>query len=175
MLDYPDPSRRRSVALGLYRMLTGPRFSVSVVREPTGRRSQALGAAALTAPPDRLAALRLHRCAAFAEMSPGFHAKLAAATLALFTGRPVLGDGFLEDLAAAAGLRPDEVVWEGGAVARASEGHRGKEREAGEAPASAMQRDAAPGSPQPSAARAPSSQTTSSAPAIQALVPVAAA
>jgi len=31
----------------------------------------------------------------------------ASATLALFTGRPVLGDGFLKDLAATAGLRPE--------------------------------------------------------------------
>ena len=35
-------------------------------------------------------------------MPPGFHAELAAATLALFAGRPVLGDGFLKDLAIAA-------------------------------------------------------------------------
>ena len=100
MLSHLDPFRRRSVALGLYRMLTSSRFSVSVVRE-------ALDAAGLAAPPDQIAALRLHHCAAFAEMPPGFHAELAAATLALFAGRPVLGDGFLKDLAAAAGLRPE--------------------------------------------------------------------
>ena len=81
-------------------MLTGTRFSISVVRE-------ALDAAGLDAPHDRLAALRLHHCAPFAEMPPGFHADLASATLALFAGRPVLGDGFLKDLAAAADLSPD--------------------------------------------------------------------
>jgi hypothetical protein len=42
-------------------------------------------------------------------MPPGFHAELASATLALFTGRPVLGDGFLKDLATAAGLRPEDA------------------------------------------------------------------
>lgn len=109
MLSHLDPFRRRSVALGLYRMLTGPRFSISVVRE-------ALDAADLDAPRDRLAALRLHHCAAFAEMPPGFHAELASATLALFSGRPVSAEpapaeagGVLRDLAAAAGLRPEEA------------------------------------------------------------------
>lgn len=175
MLDHLDPFRRRSVALGLYRMLTGPRFSISVVRE-------ALSAAGLDAPDDRLSALRLHHCEPsgrrsqpYPEMPPGFHAELASATLALFTGRPVLGDGFLKDLAATAGLRPNEVVWEGDAVARTSEGDRGKEREAGDAPASAMQRDAATARPQPSAARALPSRSTSTAPSIQALVSLATA
>lgn len=102
MFDHLAPFRRRSVALGLYRMLTGSRFSVSVVRE-------ALDAAHIDAPHDALAALRLHHCAAFAEMPPGFHADLASATLTLFTGRLVLGDGFLKDLAAAAGLRPESA------------------------------------------------------------------
>ena len=180
MLDHLDPFRRRSVALGLYRMLTGTRFDLCVVTE-------ALRAADLDAPRDAVAALRLHHCARFAEMPPGFHADLAAATLTLFAARPVSAEpapaeagGVLRDLAAAAGLRPVEVVWEGGAVARTSEGHRGKEREpsgrrsrAGDAPASAMQRDAAPGSPQPSAARALSSQTTSPAPAARPLLPTA--
>ena len=102
VLDHLPPFRRQSVALGLYRMLTGPRFSVSVVRE-------ALDAAGLDAPHDAIAALRLHHCAPFAEMPPGFHPTLASATLALFTGRPVLGDAFLKDLAATAGLRPDDA------------------------------------------------------------------
>ena len=102
MLDHLHPFRRRSVALGLYRMLTGSRFSISVVRE-------ALDAAGLDAPRDGLAALRLHHCADFAEMPPGFHAEIASATLALFAGRPVLGDGFLKDLAATAGLRPEDA------------------------------------------------------------------
>jgi hypothetical protein len=102
MRDHLDPFRRRSVALGLYRMLTGSRFSISVVRE-------ALNAAGLDAPDDRLSALRLHHCEPYTEMPPGFHAELASATLALFTGRPVLGDGFLKDLATAAGLRPEDA------------------------------------------------------------------
>ena len=102
MLDHLDPFRRRSVALGLYRMLTGTRFDLCVVTE-------ALRAADLDAPRDAVAALRLHHCARFAEMPPGFHADLAAATLTLFAARPVLGDGFLKDLAAAAGLRPEDA------------------------------------------------------------------
>ena len=102
MLDHLSPFRRQSVALALYRMLTGPRFSVSIVRE-------ALEAAGLNAPHDRLSALRLHHCESYAEMPPGFHAQLASATLALFAGRPVLGDGFLRDLATAAGLRPEDA------------------------------------------------------------------
>ena len=100
MLSHLDPFRRRSVALALYRMLTGARFSISVVRE-------ALDAAGLDAPHYAVAALRLHHCAPFAEMPPGFHAEIATHTLALFTGRPVFGDGFLKDLAVAAGLHPD--------------------------------------------------------------------
>ena len=42
-------------------------------------------------------------------MPEGFHADLASQTLALFHGRPVLGDGFLKDLAATAGLRPEDA------------------------------------------------------------------
>ena len=168
MLDHLDPFRRRSVALGLYRMLTGHRFDLCTVRE-------ALDAAGLDAPREHVAALRLHHCSRYAEMPPGFHAELAAHTLALFAGRPVLGDGFLKDLALAAGLCASEVPWEGGAVARASEGRRDKEREAADAAASAMERDAAPVGPQPSVARDLSSQGTSPAPAIQALTPAAAA
>ena len=99
MLDYLPPFRRRSVALGLHRMLTGTRFSVSVVRE-------ALDAAGLDAPRDAVAALRLHHCAPFAEMPPGFHADLAAQTLVLFTAQPTRGD-VLDALARAAGLTPE--------------------------------------------------------------------
>lgn len=102
MLDYLDPFQRRAVALALFRMLTGRRFDLCTVRD-------ALDAAGLDVPRDRLALLRLHHCAHYAEMPPGFHAELAAATLALFAGRPVLGDGFLEDLAVAAGLQPEDA------------------------------------------------------------------
>ena len=83
-------------------MLTGPRFSLCAVRD-------ALEAAGLDAPRESLAALRLHHCAPFAEMPPGFHAELAAATLALFDAQPTLDDGLLYDLARAAGLSPDGV------------------------------------------------------------------
>ena len=102
MLDHLDPFRRRSVALGLYRMLTGHRFDLCTVRE-------ALDAAGLDAPREHVAALRLHHCQRYAEMPPGFHAELAAATLAPFAGRPALGDALLERLARAAGLRAGDA------------------------------------------------------------------
>ena len=54
----------------------------------------------------RFEAVRLHNGVRFAEMPHGFHAELAAQTLALFHGQPFLGDGFLKALAAAAGLDP---------------------------------------------------------------------
>lgn len=115
MLDHLDPFRRRSVALALYRMLTGRRFA-RAAGGPLCTVRDALDAAGLDAPREHVAALRLHHCADFAEMPPGFHAELASATLALFAGRPVLpplhggeGDGFLKDLAAAAGLRPEDA------------------------------------------------------------------
>ncbi|MEP0546390.1 MAG: hypothetical protein ABJF88_05620 [Rhodothermales bacterium] len=102
MLDHLDPFRRQSVALALYRMLTGSRFSISVVRE-------CLDVAAIAPPRDRLDAVALHHCADYADLPPGFHAELASQTLALFAGRPVLGDGFLKDLAAAAGIDPTDA------------------------------------------------------------------
>jgi hypothetical protein len=109
MLDHLDPFQRRAVALALFWMLTCRRFDLCTVRD-------ALDAAGLDVPRDRLALLRLHHCAHYAEMPPGFHAELAAATLALFAGRPVLAEpasadagGFLEDLAVAAGLRPADT------------------------------------------------------------------
>ena len=102
MLDHLPPFHRRSVALALYRMLTGDAFCVTTVRN-------ALGVAEVAYDRTRFEAVRLHHCARYAEMPPGFHADLASATLALFAGRPVLGDAFLKDLAAAAGLRPDDA------------------------------------------------------------------
>ena len=102
MLPHLDPFRRRSVALALYRMLTGHRFDITVVRD-------ALDAAGLDHDRQAFATLRLHHCERFAEMPDGFHAEIASQTLALFHGRPVLGDGFLKDLAATAGLRPDDA------------------------------------------------------------------
>ena len=102
MFDTIDPFRRRSVALALYRMLTGHRYDLCVVTE-------ALKAAALDVDRSAIAALRLHHCERYAGMPEGFHADLASQTLALFHGRPVLGDGFFKDLAAAAGLRPEDA------------------------------------------------------------------
>ena len=99
MLDHLDPFARRSVALALYRMLTGDTFYITTVRD-------ALGVAGVTYDTARFEAVRLHNGVRFAEMPHGFHAELAAQTLALFQGRPVLGDGFLKDLADAAGLDP---------------------------------------------------------------------
>ena len=99
MLDHLDPFPRQSIALVLYRMLTGARFDVSVVRD-------CLDVAGLTPPHERLQAVRLHHLSPYGEMPPGLHAELAAQTLALFAGRPVLGDGFLKDLAGMAGLEP---------------------------------------------------------------------
>ena len=100
MLDHLDPFRRQSVALALYRMLTGSRFYVSVVRD-------ALDVAGVTYDRAAFETVRLHNGASYAEMPAGFHAALAAETLSLLQGRPVLGDGFLKDLASAAGLSPD--------------------------------------------------------------------
>ena len=97
MLDHLDPFRRRSIALGLHRMLTGPRFDLCTVRD-------ALDAAGLDADRAAIAALRLHHCARFAEMPPGFHADLAAQTAALFADRPAPDCDVLDALAAAAGL-----------------------------------------------------------------------
>lgn len=97
MLDHLSSFPRRSVALALYRMLTGHRFDVCVLR-------QALDVAGVDYPRSGFEALRLHHCARYGDLPPGFHAELASQTLALVAGRPVLGDGFLKDLAAAAGL-----------------------------------------------------------------------
>ncbi|OZC01359.1 hypothetical protein [Rubricoccus marinus] len=102
MLSHIDPFRRRSVALALYRMLTGHKYDICVVTE-------SIRAAGLDHDRQAIAALRLHHCEHYAEMPPGFHADLASQTLALFAGRPVLGDGFLKDLAATAGLRPEDA------------------------------------------------------------------
>ena len=102
MLSHIDPFRRRSVALALYRMLTGHRYDICVVTE-------AVRAAGLDVGRQAMAALRLHHCQRYAEMPDGFHADLASQTLALFADRPVLGDGFLKDLATTAGLRPEDA------------------------------------------------------------------
>ncbi|MAS53147.1 MAG: hypothetical protein CMJ44_00715 [Pimelobacter sp.] len=109
MLSHIDPFRRRSVALALYRMLTGHKYDICVVTE-------SIRAAGLDHDRQAIAALRLHHCERYAEMPPGFHADLASQTLALFAGRPVPphrggvdGDGFLKDLAATAGLRPEDA------------------------------------------------------------------
>ncbi len=99
MLDHLAPFPRRSVALALYRMLTGHRFDVCVLR-------QVLDVAGVDYPRDAFEALRLHHCARFGDLPPGFHAEIASQALALVAGRPVLGDGFFKDLAAAAGLDP---------------------------------------------------------------------
>ena len=100
MLDHLPPFRRQSVALALYRMLTGDRFDICAVR-------QALDVSGVTYDRTRFEAVRLHNGAPYTEMPTGFHAALAAETLSLFQGRPVLGDGFLKDLASAAGLSPE--------------------------------------------------------------------
>ena len=102
MFDSLDPFRRRSVALALYRMLTGDRFSICTVRDALTVTGTAYDRA-------HFEAVRLHNGAPYAEMPGGFHAELASQTLALFHGRPVLGDGFLKDLAAAAGLQPQDA------------------------------------------------------------------
>ena len=109
MLSHIDPFRRRSVALALYRMLTGHTYDICVVTE-------GIRAAGLDHDRRAMAALRLHHCERYAEMPEGFHADLASQTLALFVGRPVPphrggveGDGFLEDLAMAAGLCPEDA------------------------------------------------------------------
>ncbi len=113
MLDHLDPFRRRGacpepaerIALALYRMLTGHRFDICVVRD-------ALTVAGLD--PERTAfeAVRLHHgtpgaCperSRRAEMPPGFRRELAAQTLALFTRRPASATPDLRDLAALAGV-----------------------------------------------------------------------
>ena len=102
MLSHLPPFRRRSVALALYRMLTADAFCITTVRN-------ALGVAEVAYDRTRFEAVRLHHCARYAEMPPGFHADLAGQTLALFAGRPVVGDGFLRDLATTAGLRPEDA------------------------------------------------------------------
>ncbi|PAP74222.1 hypothetical protein [Rubrivirga marina] len=113
MLDHLDPFQRRGacpepaerIALALYRMLTGPRFDICVVRN-------ALTVADLH--PERAAfeAVRLHHTtpgacperSRRAEMPPGFRAALAAQTLALFTGRPASATADLRGLAGLAGV-----------------------------------------------------------------------
>ena len=102
MLDTTDPFVRRSVALALYRMLTGHKYDICVVTD-------SLKAAGLDVDRAAMSALRLHHCERYADMPEGFHADLASQTLALFHGRPVLGDGLLKDLAAIAGLRPEDA------------------------------------------------------------------
>ena len=100
MLEHLDPFKRRSVALALYRMLTGPRFDICAVRD-------ALTVAGTTYDRTDFEAVRLHHGATYSEMPAGFHAELAGQTLALFEGRSVLGDGVLRDLATAAGMDPE--------------------------------------------------------------------
>lgn len=102
MLDHLDPFTRQSLALSLYRMLTGERFDVSVVRD-------CLDLARVEVPRERLATLRLHHMTRYGDLPPGFHAELASHALALFAGRPILGDGFLKDLAGMAGLDPRDA------------------------------------------------------------------
>ena len=102
MLPNLDPFRRRSVALALYRMLTGESYDLCVVRE-------ALDAAGLSPRRDQLAALRLHHCVRYATLPTGFHAELAEHTLALFHEHAVLGDAALNSLAALAGLDPSSA------------------------------------------------------------------
>ena len=114
MLDTLDPFRRRSVALALYRMLTGHQYDLCVVNE-------ALKAAGLDVDRSAIAALRLHHCERYAAMPEGFHADLASQTLSLFAGRPVLGDSFLKDLATTAGLCPEDALAIGRLVPVAAE------------------------------------------------------
>lgn len=102
MLAHLDPFRRRSVALALYRMLTGESFDLCVVRE-------ALDAACLSPRRDQIAALRLHHCVRYATLPPGFHAELAEQTLALFHEHATLCDATLNGLAALAGLDPSSA------------------------------------------------------------------
>jgi hypothetical protein len=99
MLDHLSPFRRRSVALALYRMLTGRRFDICVVRD-------ALTVADLH--PERAAfeAVRLHHGVPYAEMPPGFPAELAARTLALFAEALLAEADPLPDLARLAGVAP---------------------------------------------------------------------
>lgn len=99
MLDHLPPFRRRSVALALYRMLTGRRFDICTVRD-------ALAVAGLH--PERAAfeAIRLHHGTPYAEMPPGFRAELANHTLGLFADRPFQGTDILRDLAGMAGVDP---------------------------------------------------------------------
>ena len=99
MLSHLDPFARRSVALALYRMLTGDRFSICTVRS-------ALDVAGTSYDRAHFEAVRLHNGAAYAEMPPGFHAALAGQTLALFQGQPVAENALLADLARAAGMDP---------------------------------------------------------------------
>jgi len=102
VLDSTNPFVRRSVALALFRMLTGQTYDICVVHD-------GLSAAGLDYNRQSYDALRLHHMARFVDMPEGFHAELASQTLALFHGRPVMGDSFLQDLAVTAGLRADDA------------------------------------------------------------------
>lgn len=97
MLAHLPPFQRQAVALALYRMLTGPAFDVCVVRD-------ALAVAGLAPPRASVEALRLLHTSRYDEMPDGLHAALVNETLALFSGRPLLGTGALRDLAGLAGL-----------------------------------------------------------------------
>ena len=83
-------------------MLTGSRFDICTLR-------QALDVAGVEVPHTAFEALRLHHCARYADMPPGFHAEVAAQTLGLFHGSPsasAVSAAALQDLAAAAGIDP---------------------------------------------------------------------
>ena len=109
MFDHLPPFRRRSVALALYRMLTGDRFDICAV-------SQCL-AVAFPHPPgtpapysrDEVAALRLHHCARFDSLPEGLCDEITARTLALVGGQAepaggTDGTAALYSLAVLAGL-----------------------------------------------------------------------
>lgn len=124
MFDHLSPFRRRSVALALYRMLTGERFDICAV-------SQCLAVAFPRSPGtpasysrDDYEALRLHHCARFNELPEGLRDELTARTLALVDGHAAPADevttaASLHALAVLAGLDGAPREAPHGAVLRA--------------------------------------------------------
>ena len=100
----PPPFERRAIAIALFRMLSGPRYDVTVVR----------GALRTLGRPERgpaFDALRLLHCARFDGLRNGFPGDLATATLRrVYDTSTDDGPTLFERLVAEAGIVPPNAA-----------------------------------------------------------------
>ena len=104
-LDHLSDFARQSLALGLYRMLTGDWYKLSVLDKALRLARPNL----LYTREAAYNALRLHNTADFAAMPGELYGHVVAETLALVAGHDLAGDDLLKNLAVAAGLPPEHA------------------------------------------------------------------